>query len=314
MIDSLLESWRLVQLLSLDGFLAGLALAIAAPWVGTLLILRRMPFLGLAIPQLAGAGTALAWFAFPLVFPATFASPDVHDHPPTTFLLVGSTIAIVVGLLILAMMGRGGRATSSQAAIVFLIALAVAEIAWVTGPYPEMAESLARRGRLLTVLAPGRDIVIAASALAWILAISFRRPLWLSAFDRDLTRLKGSRPGTWLMITLLLSGGLAAACVPEIGPEAVLALLLIPPAVLNRASPSLAAYAPLSSLAGVIGTAAAFHVSFARDWPLNPTLILCLLAASLSVSALAAVTARVRRGIQRASIARRIQASGASSS
>ncbi len=284
MIHGLRDTWELVRVLCLDGFVTSLVLAVVAPWMGTLLIVRRMPFLGLAIPQLAGAGTALAWLLFPIFFPAALANPEVHEHPPTLFLLAGSGAAILVGLVGLTVMGRKGRVASSHAAIVFLVGLAAAEIAWVTGPYPEMAESSARRGRLLTVLPESRDLVVWASVIALALLIGLRRQLWLSAFDVDLARLKRLNPSVWLLITLLLLGTHAALTVPVTGPKVLLALLLIPPAVLNRAVPSLASYGPLSALAGLVGTAAGFHLSFQKDWPLNPSVIAGLVASSLVVA------------------------------
>jgi len=283
-IQDLQNTWELVHILCLDGFITGMVLAIVAPWMGTLLVVRRMPFLGLAIPQLAGAGTAVAWLLFPVFFPEALAHAEAHQHPNTMFLLAGSGAAILVGLVGLTIMGRKGRVSSSHAAIVYLIGLAVAEIAWITGPYPEMAESSARRGRLLTVLPESRDLVVGASIAALILVIWLRRQLWLAAFDSDLARLKKLKPSVWLLITLLLLGAHAALTVPVTGPEVLLALLIIPPAVLNRAVPSLASYGPLSSLAGVLGTAAGFHLSFQRDWPLNPSVIVGLVVSSLAVA------------------------------
>jgi len=283
-IHELRDSWELIHALCMDGFVTSLVLAVVAPWMGTLLIVRRMPFLGLAIPQLAGAGTALAWLLFPVFFPEALASQEIHQHPSTLFLLAGSGAAILVGLVGLTVMGRKGRVASSHAAIVYLIGLATAEIAWVTGPYPEMAESSARRGRLLTVLPEGRNLVVWASVAALVLVIWLRKQLWLSAFDVDLARLKRLNPSVWLLITLLLLGTHAALTVPVTGPEVLLALLLIPPAILNRAVPSLASYGPISALAGLLGTAAGFHLSFQKDWPLNPSVIAGLVASSLVVA------------------------------
>ncbi len=91
---------------------------------------------------------------------------------------------------------------------------------------------------------------------------------------------------------LLLYCGLCALCVPVVGPEVVLTLLLVPPAILRTATPSLAAYPILSAIAGLIGGAGAFVLSCAEgvDWPPGPAVVLCVVATSAVLAGVVAGT------------------------
>ena len=113
------------------------------------------------------------------------------------------------------------------------------------------------------------------------MGLIFRRRLWLAALDRDQAQLSGQNPLLSKLLTLGLIGAVCGFTVPVIGPEAILALLLIPPAILQRATPSMALYGPLCSVVGIVGAAGSFVLTVDRDWPAAPSLILSLIASSI---------------------------------
>ena len=272
-----------------NGFWSMVAVGITAPSVGTLLILRRMPFLGIAVPQVAGAGVALSFLVYPLVGAsvADVMHPSDVEPPPITFQLAGAALALLLALSILALLGRRGRATGVHAAVAYLIALGLSELFLLESRYEELADQWLHHGRVLTVLPEGMYLVLAASAVALCVTILCCRAFWVTAFDSDQARLSGLSPGRWLLITLLVIGGYAALTVPEIGPEAILVMMIIPPVILRRVTPSLRAYGPLCALAGGSGAVVAFYPSWNEDWPMGPSLTASVLATSLVMALLA---------------------------
>ncbi|MCB9870052.1 MAG: metal ABC transporter permease [Planctomycetes bacterium] len=286
MMQELLEALRLIRDHFADGFASLLAIAVVAPWLGVLLVLRRLPLLALAVPQMAGCGQAAAFFAFALLWTVDQAQPEA---PGRALQMLGASAGVLVGLGALLWAGGDRRYLGAQAGILYLVARGAQQLLYLESPYRHAFEHAAEQGHLLTVLAPGRNQVLATCAVLAAAAWAAHRRLWISAFDPDQARLNGIAPRRWFAGTLLLIGMLCGLCVPVVGAEVVLTLLLVPPTVLRACTPSLRAFAPLSVVAGVLGSVAAFVLGCTRtlDWPPGPTLVLSVLAASLCCGAVA---------------------------
>lgn len=284
------NAMELVGDLFLDGFLALMAVAIVAPLLGTLLVLRRMPLLGLAIPQMAGCGQAAAFFLF-----ATWVTIDRGDpqEPDASLQLVASLGGVFVGLVVLSAFGRDRRFSGLHAGVLFLAALGLKEVFYLESPYHQIFEEAIHHGRILTVVEEGRWQVIWTSAPLVVALVAFRRPLWTTAFDADQARLNGSSPGLWSFATLMMLGAFSGLCVPVVGPDVVFTLLLVPAALIRAATPSVTLFGPLCVIAGTSGAFASIVVACAEEvnWPPAPALILCVIASS---AATALVTALVR--------------------
>lgn len=285
MIDALIQAMQVIVEYFLDGFLALIAISLTAPLLGVILVLRRMPLLGLAIPPMAGCGLAATFFFFALV--AADTSGELEE-PGRMLQLAGSLIGVAVGLLALAVLNRDRRFLGVQAGVVFLLAVALREIFFLESPYERIFEESIQHGRLLTVGPTGRNQVLLCCVLATAIALKFWRRLWVCAFDADQATLLGLSGRRYLGVTLFLLGAFCAVCVPVVGPEVVLMLLLIPPAILRPVTPSLAAYAPLSMAAGSIGSVAAFVIACTEgiDWPPGPAMALSLVVTSLVLALL----------------------------
>ena len=231
MIDTVFEAIHeamiLVQDLFLDGFVALMMVSLVAPLLGMLLVLRRMPLLGLAIPQMAGAGQAAAFFLF-----ATWVTTDPAnpDRPTATMQLIASLGGVLIGLVILSVFTRDRRFSGLDAGVLFLAAIALKEVFYLESPYHQIFEEAIHHGRILTVVEEGRWQVISVSVPTLLALVLFRRPLWTTAFDADQARLNGTSPTFWSFATLVILGAFCALCVPVVGPNVVLTLLLVPEA------------------------------------------------------------------------------------
>ena len=293
MMQALQSSVELIQELFMDGFLALLAVSIAAPFLGVLLVLRQMPVLGLAVPQLAGCGQAAAFF-FVALFTATDAAHPAE--PDAIGQVLGALTAVLLGMLALVSFNRDPKFLGVHACILFLLAIALRELFLLGSTHQKAVEESIQHGRLLTVDAAGRNQVLATCAGVVLLTIALWRRLWIPAFDPAQAQLLGLPPRRSLLITLLLLGATCALCVPVVGPEVLLTLMLVPAAILRGATPTLAAYPLLAMVAGLVGSAGAFVLACAEgvDWPPGPAVVVCVLASS-GVLALVLAVWRGRR-------------------
>ncbi len=284
------NAMTLVEDLFFDGFVALMVVALVGPVLGTLLVLRRMPLLGLAIPQAAGCGQAASFFLF-----ATWVTvdPAQPEEPGPGMQLAASLAGVFIGLLLLALLGRDRRFSGVHAGVLFLAALGLKEIFYLESPYHQVFEEAIHHGRILTVVEAGRWQATWTGGVLFVVLLAFRRSLWTTAFDPDQSRLNGVSPALWSFATLMILGAFCGLCVPVVGAEVILTLLLVPAAIIRGATPSVALFGPLCAVAGVTGAYASFVVACAEEvnWPPAPALILCVIASSV----VTAMTARIGR-------------------
>jgi len=80
----------------------------ACPLVGVFLVLRRLVFMGVALPQISSTGVAVA-LSLPVWLGLTVNSAEEHAH---TLAFIGSTVFTLVAILILALLERRGRGSA----------------------------------------------------------------------------------------------------------------------------------------------------------------------------------------------------------
>lgn len=281
------ETWTLVSELVLDGFLATLALSVIAPLIGCQLILARRPLFALALPQAAALGAPLAWW---WVTPAAGLAAT-HAHPSATALLVATSITVgACALLLVLVSARSGG--GSESAVLYLVAIAALPL--VSSGLPHEAQLGGSSGQVFAVLPDGRNQVFLVAGLVFALLSVLEGRLRRATVAPDSERLTGGRPSLILALGLVIAAALFVGTVPIVGPEVVLALVLIPPVVLAPAAPGLRAWRLLSVASSLLGVLAAFLLAVARDWPLAPSLVLALTVASLLIAALTAASTRLR--------------------
>ena len=276
-MSSLLETWELSTGLFRDGFFALLVAAFVLPAIGTLLVLRRMPFVAVAVPGIAGSGVAFAYFIWPTIFATAY---ETLDPPHTFFQNLCAFLFLALGLYWLSSRDSRER-IESGAALLFVISLALSEILLLDSIYDEFSHRWLHHGHVLSILEDGRNRVIVTCLVLATVSIYYRRELWLTAIDREQAALSGLPERRWLLIHLSLAGIASGMIVPEIGPQAVLGLLLIPATISFPAARSLSGYAWTCSVIGVVSTLLTFWLSIVRDWPISPALLVVLAIVSL---------------------------------
>ncbi len=266
-------------------FFAALLLGACIPVAGSFLVLRRVPFLALALPQSAFAGMAIALFIFPhWILMATLGTEPSLDHegvePTNAYLFCGAALAVAATLAALAVAGRGPTTThvGSHAALAYVLTLALGEILRGMTPMGEQKLERLIHGELIAT--NGKDVLFFAvtviPATLW-LALRRERMLFISA-EPHVAAAFGLRTGPAVACLYGLLGTAVAASVPVVGPLVVFALLLAP-AVMWRPI----ARSTRGQLAGsaVLGLAAAYVGSVAAtmlDWPLGATIATSIVA------------------------------------
>ncbi|MCB9918617.1 MAG: metal ABC transporter permease [Planctomycetes bacterium] len=285
MIEDLQNAIELIREFFLDGFLALLAVAVVGPILGSALVVRRMPLLALAVPQLAACGQAAAFCWFALFY--ALRQGGVVEEPGPAVQLLGSVASVFAGMLLL-MLGSS-RTLGARAAIAFLFAVALRDVLFLATPYDKVFEDLVHRGRLLTVDTSGRNTVLAASVVVALVFLVTLRRNQVAAFDPDQARLLGAKPRVHTLATMLLFGLYCAVVVPIVDATVVLVLTLVPPIALRTAVPTLASYVPWCITTSLVGAMIAFVLACTEgiDWPPGPTLTIVVTAISLTFAIVA---------------------------
>ncbi|MCB9833096.1 MAG: metal ABC transporter permease [Planctomycetes bacterium] len=276
MIESLRHSYDLVTQFYRDGFIAAVAVAIAGGLVGLRLGLRRLPLAGLAAPKLAALGLAAAFILF------AEGEADLPGELPRILCSAGT---VILGMAAIAALGRGRASTAAFAGLLFVAAGAGASLLAAIAPQREVSEYLAAEGRLLTVSAADRNVVVGASGAVALVMLFFRRAFDAAAFDPDFARVIGRPARRLFLAEIVVTSLFAALTVPRIGAPAVLAVLFIPPALIQPTAPSLGSAPWLVVLASILGILGSFHLAIALDLPPDAALVLGVLGASLLVAA-----------------------------
>ena len=146
-----------------DALVASVLVGLLCPLVGVYFLLRRMIFLGVALPQLSAAGIAFAFLVYR-------TAVGIHEHgaPSERLLaLVGSFGFTLAGLLVLAALERRGRETiEARIGTTYALAAAATILFLAADPYGEAQMVNLLKGDILTT----QDLPLLAAVFGAIAA------------------------------------------------------------------------------------------------------------------------------------------------
>jgi ABC-type Mn2+/Zn2+ transport system permease subunit len=275
-----------------DALVSSVLVGAVCPLVGVYFVLRRMIFLGVALPQLSAAGIALAFLLY-----RTIVGVHVHFEPNERLLAtVGSFGLTLVGLLVLAVLERGGREmVEARIGTTYAFASAATILFLAADPYGEAHMVNLLKGDILT--ASGGDFRTLAGALgAVVLALfAFRRELLLVSFDRDMATAVGKRVALWDGLLYLLIGVTISFGVMTAGPLVTFGYLVVPPLTARLLTRRMLAFSLVASALGAVSAFAGFYCAYRFDLPLGPVDV--ALASALLL--LVGTTTTARRALAR---------------
>jgi ABC-type Mn2+/Zn2+ transport system permease subunit len=129
-----------------DALLASILVGVVCPLVGVYFVLRRMIFLGVALPQLSAAG-----IAFALLMHRTMVGPHPHGGASDSMMArLGATGFTLIGILTLAALERRGRhIVEARIGMVYAIAGALTILFLAADPWGEAHIVNLLKGELL---------------------------------------------------------------------------------------------------------------------------------------------------------------------
>jgi ABC-type Mn2+/Zn2+ transport system permease subunit len=241
----------------------------ACPLIGVFLVMRRLIFLGVALPQISSTGVAIA-LSLPLWIGFNLAAHGSHSAHTLAF--VGSVTFSLIAILVLAFLERRGRGQpEGRLGTAYVVAAALGILLLSKNPFGEIGWLDMLKGEVIAVHTS--DLALTAAALTLVLATLglFHKELLLVSFDREIAIILGKNVVFWDVVLYLLIGLTVSMAVLSVGPLIAFGFLLIPALMAHLFARNMRQFTALASLIG--GTAAFFGFWIAYQWdlPVGPT-------------------------------------------
>jgi ABC-type Mn2+/Zn2+ transport system permease subunit len=251
-----------------DALVGSVLVGLVCPLVGVYFVLRRMIFLGVALPQLSAAGIAFAFLAY-----RTVVGVHAHEEPSERALaMAGSFAFTLAGLLVLAALERRGRETvEARIGTTYALAAAATILFLAADPYGEAHMVNLLKGDITTTRSGHVTLLAAVYGAVVLVLLAFRKELLLVSFDRELAMVFGRRVALWDGLLYLLIGVTISLGVMTAGPLVTFGFLVVPALTARLVARRML---PFSLAASALGAAAAFvgfWVAYRWDLPLGPS-------------------------------------------
>jgi len=262
----------LVQILSpdfllRDALVGSVLVGVVCPLVGAYFVLRRMIFLGVALPQLSAAGIAFSFVGYRIA-----VGPHEHGNlSERSLAMMGSFAFTLTGLLVLTAFERRGRETvEARIGVTYAIAAALTILFLAVDPHGDAEMVNLLKGDILATTRT--SLTLLASVLGAVVLVLFacRKEFLLVSFDRDLAIVFGKWAGLWDGLLYLTIGVTISLGVMTAGPLVTFGFLVVPPLTARLLTRRMLSF---SLVAAAIGGAAAFggfYCAYRMDLPLGP--------------------------------------------
>lgn len=246
----------------------------ACPLVGVFLLVRRLVFMGVALPQISSTGVAIAlslpmWFGFKL--------SDHGSHGAHMFAFVGSIAFSLAAILILAFLERRGSGQpEGRLGTAYVVSAATSILLLSKNPYGEVGWLDMLKGEVITV--SDSDLGLTAATLALVIALLaiFHKELLLVSFDREMALILRKRVVFWDTLLYVLIGLTVSMAVLSVGPLISFGFLLIPALTAHLFARNMHRFAIISSLIGGAVAFLGFCLAYGLDLPVGPTDVVLL--------------------------------------
>jgi len=247
-----------------------LLIGFACPLVGVYLILRRLIFMGVALPQISSAGIAFA-FCLPAIGLATHTHLGHFEGDERLLAFIGGLSFTLAAILFLAFMERRGRG-SSEGRIGTLYALAGAWsiLLLVKNPTGERGLLDLLRGEIIAVPDVELWLTLVTFVIVVVCLFLFNKEFLLVSFDRDMAVTMKKNVLVWDCFLFLLIGLTISIAVLSVGPLVTFGFLLIPPLIAHLFARNMRQLALIASAIGGVTALAGFWLAYRLDYPVGP--------------------------------------------
>jgi len=246
----------------------------ACPLVGVFLVLRRLVFMGVALPQISSTGVAIA-LSVPLWL--GIIQPEHAAHSEHLLAFAGSTLFSLSAILLLAFLERRGRGLpEGRLGAAYVVAAALSIILLSKNRYSEVGWLDLLKGEVITV--DNADLTLTAVTLALVLSVLglFHKEMLLVSFDRDMAITLRKRVVFWDVLLYLLIGLTVSMAVLSVGPLISFGFLLIPALTAHLLAPNMRQLTIYASLLGGVASFFGFCIAYRYDLPVGPADVVLL--------------------------------------
>jgi ABC-type Mn2+/Zn2+ transport system permease subunit len=257
-----------------------LLVGFAAPLVGMYLFLRRLVFMGVALPQISSCGIA---FAFALQGWGLIH----HAHETAeeqAWALLGSTVFTLVAIAVFAALERRGKGSpEARIGAFYVLAGAMSILLLVKNPFGEHGMLDMLKGEIIAVTNGELIFTSAIFLLVTIPLLLFRKHFLMVSFDREMALTLKKRVLFWDGLLFTLIGMTISTSVLSVGPLVTFGFLLLPPLIAHQFAATMRQFALISSAVGGISAFTGFALAYRWDLPVG-AMDVALLGAVLAVA------------------------------
>ena len=277
-----------------DALLGSVLVGFVCPLVGVYFLLRRMIFLGVALPQVSAAGIADS-------LPALRRVVGPHDAArrrgaPARHRRIGHVHRrrdVGPG----ASWSASGRArVEARIGATYAIAAAATMLLLAKDPHGDAEIVGLLKGDILATTSASLNVMLLTFGAAALVLFAFRKELLLVSFDRDLAVVFGKRAGLWDLVLYVVIAAVISLGVMSAGPMATFGFLVVPPLTMRLITRRMLTFSVGSALLGAVTAFVGFYCAYRYDVPLAPAEI----AVASAALGIVAATAAVRRAVWRA--------------
>jgi len=265
-----------------DALVGSVLVGTVCPLVGVYFVLRRMIFLGVALPQLASAGIAFAFLLH-----RTVVTPHWQlEISERGLARLGAAAFTLGGILVLAAFERRGRAiVEARIGVTYAAAGALTVLFLVIDPWGEAQMVNLLKGDLLGTTRESLGVLVAVLGAVVIVLVAFQKELLLVSFDRDLAVAFGKAAGLWDIVLYLLCGVTISFGVMAAGPLVTFGFLVAPPLTARLLTRHMMTFSVVSAAIGGVTAFAGFYCAYRYDLPLGPAEVAATIALLVVVGA-----------------------------
>jgi ABC-type Mn2+/Zn2+ transport system permease subunit len=280
------------QFLLRNSVYISLLVGVTCPLVGGYLLVRRMVFMGVALPQVSSCGIA---FAFALQ--GWGLLPHAHDTAEEhAVALLGSVAFTLIAILVLTVLQRRGRGTvEGRLGAFYVLAGAWSILLLVKNPFGEHGMLDLLKGEIIAV--SNSELLLTACVVACVVVplCVFNKEFLLVSFDPEMAITLKKRVRAWDGLLFSLVGLTVSVSVLSVGPLVTFGFLLIPPLIAHQLTRTMKQFLAVASGIGGVSAIIGFALAYKWDLPVGATdvaLLGVLLIASFVLKGIVNVVAK----------------------
>jgi len=250
-----------------------LLVGFAAPLVGIYLFMRRLVFMGVALPQISSCGIA---FAFALQGWGLLR--HAHDTAEERALaLLGSTVFTLAGIMAFTALERRGRGSpESRIGAFYVLAGAASILLLVKNPFGEHGMLDMLKGEIIAVTNGELIFTAAIFVCVTLPLLIFRKHFLMVSYDREMALTLKKPVLFWDGFLFTLIGLTISTSVLSVGPLVTFGFLLLPPMIAYQFARTMRQFALLSSFIGGLTAFIGFAFAYRQDLPVGATDVVLL--------------------------------------